>query len=85
MAQLPLTPPFFYAEESTLLCFENIARLMQVKILTRSKRQEREAEESVTAVETQRRIDALQQQFMEWGNGKKIELALVSYSFFCQY
>jgi len=48
---------------------------------TRSKRQEREAAESVTAVETQRRIDALQQQFMEWGNGKKIELALVSCGF----
>lgn len=84
MVQRSLNPPFVNAEERTLSCFENVVRLLRVKLLTRSKRQEREAAESVTAVETQRRIDALQQQFMEWGNGKKIELALVSYNSFCQ-
>lgn len=53
-----------------------------MKLTSRVKRREREKAESVSAVETERRTEALSKQFMEWSDGKKIELALVNV-FFC--
>lgn len=53
-----------------------------MKLTSREKRKEREMAESLSAVETERRSEALSNQFLEWSDGKKIELALVNV-FFC--